>query len=68
MMGWCRDGLLCLLDQGQVQHERILNIITIASPIDPESGSDHMGVMIGSKAQCSVWAESADWLAERSSL
>jgi polyhydroxyalkanoate synthase len=27
----------------------------------------HMGVIIGSKAQNAVWAESAEWLAKRSS-
>jgi polyhydroxyalkanoate synthase len=26
----------------------------------------HMGVIIGSKAQGAVWAQSAEWLAERS--
>jgi polyhydroxyalkanoate synthase len=44
MMGWCLGGLLCLLHQGQVQDPRIRNIVTVASPIDPESGS---GVMSG---------------------
>jgi polyhydroxyalkanoate synthase len=44
MMGWCLGGLLCLLHQGQVQDPNIRNIVTIASPIDLESGS---GVMAG---------------------
>lgn len=44
MMGWCLGGLLCLLHQGQVQDKHIRNIVTIASPIDLESGS---GVMVG---------------------
>jgi len=44
MMGWCLGGLLCLLHQGQVQDPHIRNIVTIASPIDLESGS---GVMVG---------------------
>ena len=38
MMGWCMGGLLCLLHQGQVQDPSIRNIITVASPIDLESG------------------------------
>jgi polyhydroxyalkanoate synthase len=44
MMGWCLGGLLCLLHQGQVQDPNIRNIVTIASPIDLESGS---GVISG---------------------
>jgi polyhydroxyalkanoate synthase len=44
MMGWCLGGLLCLLHQGQVLDPNIRNIVTIASPIDLESGS---GVMAG---------------------
>ena len=44
MMGWCMGGLLCLLHQGQVLDPHIRNIITVASPIDLESGS---GVMAG---------------------
>jgi polyhydroxyalkanoate synthase len=44
MMGWCMGGLLCLFYQGQVQDKRIRNIITVASPIDLESGS---GVVAG---------------------
>ncbi len=39
LMGWCPGGLLCLLHQGQVQDKRIRNIVTVASPIDLESGS-----------------------------
>ncbi len=44
LMGWCMGGLLCLLHQGQVQDPAIRNIITIASPIDLESGR---GVIAG---------------------
>ena len=44
LMGWCLGGLLCLLHQGQMQDPDIRNIVTIASPIDLESGS---GVMSG---------------------
>lgn len=38
LMGWCMGGLLCLLHQGQVLDPDIRNIVTIASPIDLESG------------------------------
>lgn len=44
LMGWCMGGLLCLLHQGQVLDKSIRNIITIASPIDLESGR---GVIAG---------------------
>jgi polyhydroxyalkanoate synthase len=44
MMGWCMGGLLCLLHQGIVRDPGIRNIVTVASPIDLESGS---GVMVG---------------------
>jgi polyhydroxyalkanoate synthase len=44
MMGWCLGGLLCLLYQGQTQDKHMRNLITIASPIDPQSGS---GVVAG---------------------
>jgi polyhydroxyalkanoate synthase len=44
LMGWCMGGLLCLLYQGQVKDGHIRNIVTVASPIDLESGS---GVMSG---------------------
>ncbi|MGB1087417.1 MAG: alpha/beta fold hydrolase, partial [Alphaproteobacteria bacterium] len=39
MMGWCMGGLLILLHQGMAQDPHIKNIITIASPIDLNSGS-----------------------------
>ena len=38
LMGWCMGGLLCLLHQGQVLDPNIRNIVTVASPIDMESG------------------------------
>ena len=38
LMGWCMGGLLCLLHQGQVLGPDIRNIVTVASPIDLESG------------------------------
>jgi polyhydroxyalkanoate synthase len=38
LMGWCMGGLLCLLHQGQVLDPGIRNIVTVASPIDLESG------------------------------
>jgi len=44
LMGWCMGGLLCLLHQGQVLDPSIRNIITVASPIDLESGR---GVVAG---------------------
>ncbi|MCZ6830714.1 MAG: alpha/beta fold hydrolase [Gammaproteobacteria bacterium] len=47
LMGWCMGGLLCLLHQGQVQDKRIRNIITVASPIDLESGSSMIANLAG---------------------
>ena len=47
MMGWCMGGLLCLLHQGQVQDPRIRNIITVASPIDLESGRGAIAGLAG---------------------
>lgn len=47
LMGWCLGGLLCLLHQGQVQDPNIRNIVTVASPIDPESGSGLMAGLAG---------------------
>ena len=44
LMGWCLGGLLCLLYQGLVLDKEIKNIVTVASPIDLESGG---GVMSG---------------------
>jgi polyhydroxyalkanoate synthase len=39
MLGWCLGGLLCLLYQGQTLDKHMRNIVTVASPIDPQSGS-----------------------------
>lgn len=39
LMGWCMGGLLCLLYQGLVQDKHVRNMVTVASPIDIESGS-----------------------------
>jgi polyhydroxyalkanoate synthase len=47
LMGWCMGGLLCLLHQGQVQDKRIRNIVTVASPIDLESGSGLVASLAG---------------------
>jgi polyhydroxyalkanoate synthase len=47
MMGWCLGGLLALLYQGQVQDPHIRNLITVASPIDLESGSGVIGGVAG---------------------
>ena len=44
MMGWCMGGLLALLYQGLAQDKHLRNLITVASPIDMESGS---GVVAG---------------------
>lgn len=43
LMGWCMGGLLSLLHQGQAKDPNIINIVTIASPIDISGG----GVMAG---------------------
>lgn len=47
LMGWCMGGLLCLLHQGQVQDAHIRNIVTVASPIDLESGAGAIAGMAG---------------------
>lgn len=44
MMGWCMGGLFCLLYQGQTKDPHVRNIVTVASPIDLESGG---GVIAG---------------------
>ncbi len=44
MMGWCMGGLLCLLYQGLELDPDIRNIVTVASPIDVQSGG---GVVAG---------------------
>ncbi len=47
LMGWCMGGLLCLLYQGQTLDKHIRNMVTVASPIDLESGSGVIGVVAG---------------------
>lgn len=47
MLGWCMGGLFCLLYQGQTQDKHMRNIITVASPIDPEGGDSMMARMTG---------------------
>ena len=44
LMGWCMGGLFSLLYQGQTRDRHVRNIVTVASPIDLESGS---GVIAG---------------------
>lgn len=44
LMGWCMGGLFCLLYQGETKDPRVRNLVTVASPIDLESGS---GVIAG---------------------
>ncbi len=55
----------------------LVSVPTARSIIDLVSSTDkrfevapggHMGVILGAKAQAAVWASSADWLAERSTL
>lgn len=43
LMGWCMGGLFCLLYQGQTRDKNVRNIVTVASPIDLESGSGVIG-------------------------
>jgi polyhydroxyalkanoate synthase len=38
LMGWCMGGLLSLLYQGIVKDQDVRNIVTVASPIDLETG------------------------------
>jgi polyhydroxyalkanoate synthase len=47
MMGWCLGGLLCLMHQGLMKDEHIRNIVTVASPIDLESGEGVIGAVSG---------------------
>ena len=52
-----------------VQPEMAEKIVDIVASKDKEfrvAPGGHMGVIIGSKAQNAVWAESAEWLAQRS--
>lgn len=44
LMGWCMGGLICLLHAGLKKDPRIVNIVTIASPIDLRGGGMVAGV------------------------
>ncbi len=50
MMGWCMGGLFCLLYQGFTRDRHIRNIVTVASPIDLETGKGVIS-MVASVAQ-----------------
>lgn len=47
MMGWCMGGLLGLLYLGLSKDKHIRNMITVASPIDMESGSGVVASLAG---------------------
>jgi polyhydroxyalkanoate synthase len=47
LMGWCMGGLLCLLHQGQMLDPHVRNIVTVASPIDLESGGGMLAGLNG---------------------
>ncbi|RLA46247.1 MAG: alpha/beta hydrolase [Gammaproteobacteria bacterium] len=47
MLGWCLGGLFCLLYQGQTLDKHMRNIVTVASPIDPQSGSGVVAGVVG---------------------
>ncbi|MFN2166021.1 MAG: alpha/beta fold hydrolase [Anaerolineae bacterium] len=47
MMGWCMGGLLILLHQGIRQDPHLRNIVTVASPIDTESGKGVVSKVAG---------------------
>lgn len=44
LMGWCMGGLICLLHAGLKKDPRIVNIVTVASPIDLRGGGMVAGV------------------------
>ena len=46
--------------------EKIVDIVASRDKEFRIAPGGHMGVIIGSKAQNAVWAQSADWLAKRS--
>lgn len=46
-MGWCLGGLLCLFHQGLKKDKHIRNIVTIASPIDLETGKGVISAVAG---------------------
>ncbi|RLQ22715.1 alpha/beta fold hydrolase [Seongchinamella sediminis] len=47
LMGWCMGGLLCLFYQGINRDPHIRNIVTVASPIDMESGKGVISQLAG---------------------
>jgi polyhydroxyalkanoate synthase len=47
LMGWCMGGLLCLLYQGMVKDKDVRNIVTVASPIDLETGQGVISQVAG---------------------
>ena len=47
LMGWCMGGLLCLFHQGINKDPGIRNIVTIASPIDVETGRGVSSMVAG---------------------
>ncbi|MEP4148522.1 MAG: alpha/beta fold hydrolase [Halioglobus sp.] len=47
LMGWCMGGLFCLFHQGIVKDKNIRNIVTIASPIDLETGKGVISMVAG---------------------
>lgn len=65
MMGWCLGGLFCLLYQGQALDKHIRNIITVASPIDLESGN---GVIAGVAGAAQMLNGPAQLVANSSNL
>ena len=47
LMGWCMGGLLCLFYQGINKDKHIRNMVTIASPIDLETGKGVISMVNG---------------------
>lgn len=47
MMGWCMGGLFCLLYQGLTLDKHLRNIVTVASPIDLETGKGVISMVAG---------------------
>ena len=47
LMGWCMGGLLSLLYQGLVKDPHVRNIVTVASPIDLETGVGVISAVAG---------------------
>ena len=47
LMGWCMGGLFCLFHQGIAKDKNIRNIVTVASPIDLETGKGVISMVAG---------------------